>query len=102
VEDRLPFPLLGFDSHNGGEFLNHHLWAHMRERATPVAFTRSRPHHSDDNAHVEPKNWTWARQLLGLRAIGRSGLGGTDQPALPGGVGAVILPRLNNQAIQSE
>lgn len=27
--------------------------------------TRSRPYHSDDNAHVEQKNWMWARQLLG-------------------------------------
>jgi hypothetical protein len=65
VEERLPFDLLGFDSDNGGEFLNHHLWAYMRERKTPVQFTRSRPYHSDDNAHVEQKNWTWARQLLG-------------------------------------
>lgn len=65
VEARLPFGLLGFDSDNGGEFLNHHLWAYMRERQAPVEFTRSRPYHSDDNAHVEQKNWTWARQLLG-------------------------------------
>src|SRR6266403_321775 len=50
---------------DGGEFLNHHLWAYMRERQAPVEFTRSRPYHSDDNAHVEQKNWTWARQLLG-------------------------------------
>lgn len=65
VEKRLPFGLLGFDSDNGGEFLNRHLWAYMRERQEPVEFTRSRPYHSDDNAHVEQKNWTWARQLLG-------------------------------------
>jgi hypothetical protein len=65
VEERLPFALLGFDSDNGGEFLNHHLWTYMRERQAPVEFTRSRPYHSDDNAHVEQKNWTWARQLLG-------------------------------------
>src|SRR5688572_16441224 len=65
VEERLPFALLGFDSDNGGEFLNHHLWAYMRNRKVAVEFTRSRPYHSDDNAHVEQKNWTWARQLLG-------------------------------------
>jgi hypothetical protein len=65
VEERLPFALLGFDSDNGGEFLNHHLWTYMRERKRAVEFTRSRPYHSDDNAHVEQKNWTWARQLLG-------------------------------------
>ena len=65
VEERLPFALLGFDSDNGGEFLNHHLWSYMRKRKAAVEFTRSRPYHSDDNAHVEQKNWTWARQLLG-------------------------------------
>jgi len=65
VEERLPFPLLGFDSDNGSEFLNHHLWSYMRDRPHAVDFTRSRPYHSDDNAHVEQKNWTWARQLLG-------------------------------------
>lgn len=65
VEERLPFALLGFDSDNGSEFLNHHLWAYLRDRKRAVEFTRSRPYHSDDNAHVEQKNWTWARQLLG-------------------------------------
>jgi hypothetical protein len=65
VEERLPFVLLGFDSDNGGEFLNHHLWTYMRARKHAVEFTRSRPYHSNDNAHVEQKNWTWARQLLG-------------------------------------
>jgi hypothetical protein len=65
VEERLPFALLGFDSDNGGEFLNHHLHSYMINREAVVEFTRSRPYHSDDNAHVEQKNWTWARQLLG-------------------------------------
>lgn len=65
MEARLPFGLLGFDSDNGGEFLNHHLWTYMRARKAPVEFTRSRPYQSNDNAHVEQKNWTWARHLLG-------------------------------------
>lgn len=69
VEERLPFELLGFDTDNGGEFLNHHLWAYFRERKKRVEFTRSRPYHSDDNAHVEQKNWTWARQLLGYERL---------------------------------
>jgi hypothetical protein len=37
----------------------------MRDRPTRVDFTRWRPYHSDDNAHVEQKNWIWARQRLG-------------------------------------
>lgn len=65
MEGRLPFPLVGFDTDNGGEFLNYHLRDYLTLRKTAVAFTRSRPYHSDDNAHVEQKNWTWARQLLG-------------------------------------
>ncbi len=65
VEQRLPFPLVGFDTDNGGEFLNYHLRNYLTLREAAVEFTRSRPYHSDDNAHVEQKNWTWARQLLG-------------------------------------
>jgi hypothetical protein len=81
VEERLPFALLGFDSDNGGEFLNHHLWSYMRERKAAVEFTRSRPYHSDDNAHVEQKNWTWARQLLGC--------GRLEDPELVGPISAL-------------
>jgi hypothetical protein len=65
VEKALPFALLGFDCDNGGEFLNHHLWTYLAQRQSPVEFTRSRPYHKDDNAHVEQKNWAWPRQLLG-------------------------------------
>ena len=65
VEAELPFQLLGFDSDNGSEFLNHHLRDHFALRKKPVGFTRSRPYHKDDNAHVEQKNWMWPRQLLG-------------------------------------
>jgi hypothetical protein len=69
VETGLPFALLGFDCDNGGEFLNHHLWAYLAKREVPVEFTRSRPYHSDDNAHVEQKNWAWPRQLLGYSRL---------------------------------
>lgn len=65
VEASLPFRLLGLDFDNGGEWLNWHLIRHLQERAEPVRVTRSRPYHSDDNAHVEQKNWMWPRQLLG-------------------------------------
>jgi hypothetical protein len=65
VEKSLPFALLGFDCDNGSEFLNWTLIKHFQQRAKPVKFTRSRPYHKDDNAHVEQKNWMWPRQLLG-------------------------------------
>jgi len=65
IEKNLPFQLLGFDSDNGGEFLNYHLIRYFQERKKPVQFTRSRPYHKGDNAHVEQKNWTHVRQLFG-------------------------------------
>ena len=69
VEAALPFLLLGFESDNGGEFLNYPLWRYFSERAVPVSFTRSRPYHKNDNAHVEQKNWAHARQLLGYERL---------------------------------
>ena len=75
VEAARPFLLLGFDSDNGGEFLNYHLWRYFSERATPVSFTRSRPYHNNDNAHVEQKNWAHARQPLGPELVAEGLLG---------------------------
>ena len=69
IENSLPFTLLGFDSDNGSEFLNYHLLRHFHQREQPVQFTRSRPYHKDDNAHVEQKNWTHVRQWLGYQRL---------------------------------
>jgi hypothetical protein len=65
MEANLPFALLGLDSDNGGEFLNHHVMSWLQKRARPVFMTRSRPYKKDDNAHVEQKNWTHIRQWFG-------------------------------------
>lgn len=65
LEDSLPFALLGLDSDNGGEFLNHHVLRWLQKRPRPVFMTRSRPYKKDDNAHVEQKNWTHVRQNFG-------------------------------------
>ncbi len=65
VEESLPFALLGLDSDNGGEFINHHVLSWLQKRARPVFMTRSRPYKKDDNAHVEQKNWTHIRQWFG-------------------------------------
>ena len=69
IERALPFPLLGFDSDNGSEFLNRTLFRHFTKRKHPVQFTRSRAYHKDDNAHVEQKNWTHVRQWLGYQRL---------------------------------
>lgn len=65
IEASLPFSLLGLDSDNGGEFLNHHVLKWLQKRPQPVFMTRSRPFKKDDNAHVEQKNWTHVRQCFG-------------------------------------
>ena len=65
MEASLPFALLGLDFDNGSEWLNWSLIRYLQQRSPPVRVTRSRPYHSDDNAHVEQKNWMWPRQLLG-------------------------------------
>ncbi len=59
----LPFPLLGIDSDNGSEFLNAHLVRYCK--GLDVQFTRGRPYKKDDNAHIEQKNWTHVRKLVG-------------------------------------
>jgi hypothetical protein len=65
LEAQLPFALLGLDSDNGGEFINHHLAAYLEQRQEPVLFTRGRAYHSNDNARVEQRNWTHVRQHFG-------------------------------------
>ena len=59
----MPFPLLGLDSDNGSEFINHHLLAWCEQRQ--ITFTRSRPGNSGDGAHVEQKNWAVVRTVVG-------------------------------------
>jgi hypothetical protein len=59
----LPFAVQAIDSDNGGEFINHHLWRHCDKEK--IGFTRSRPYKKDDNAHIEQKNWTHVRKLIG-------------------------------------
>ena len=67
IEADLPFPLRGFDCDNGSEFLNWTILDHYTKRKRPVAYTRSREYHKNDNAHVEGKNWTHVRQYLGYQ-----------------------------------
>ena len=63
MRQALPFPLQGIDSDNGSEFINHHLVRYCRSQQ--IQFTRGRPYKKDDNAHIEQKNWTHVRRLLG-------------------------------------
>ena len=65
----LPFALLDLHSDNGGEFINHHLYAYCQRHR--ITFTRSRPYRKNDNAHVEQKNWTAVRRLVGYDRYAR-------------------------------
>lgn len=60
---RLPFPLLGIDSDNGGEFINGFLKSYCDERK--ITFTRCRPYKKNDQCHVEQKNGAVVRPLVG-------------------------------------
>ncbi len=59
----MPFPILGVDSDNGSEFINHHLLAWCEQRK--ITFTRSRPGNKNDSCHVEQKNWAIVRIVVG-------------------------------------
>lgn len=69
IEKGLPFKLRGFDTDCGSEFLNYHLIRYFSDRPKTkmIEFTRSRPYHKNDNAHVEQKNWTHVRQVFGYQ-----------------------------------
>jgi hypothetical protein len=63
IEQALPFKLLGIDSDNGSEFINYHLKTFCDRNN--IQFTRGRPYKKDDNAHIEQKNYTHVRKILG-------------------------------------
>jgi hypothetical protein len=63
VRQHLPFPLLGLDTDNGGEFINYDL-LHYCEKEK-ITFTRSRAYRKNDQAHVEEKNGSVVRRLVG-------------------------------------
>ncbi len=59
----LPFPLLGIDTDNGGEFINMELAAYCEQEH--ITFTRGRPRKSNDQCYVEQKNGQIVRQVVG-------------------------------------
>src|SRR5881409_3665970 len=63
VSWRLPFPLLGLDTDNGGEFINYELLRYCEDEK--ITFTRSRAYRKNDQAHVEEKNGSVVRRLVG-------------------------------------
>ena len=71
IEGILPFKIRGFASDSGCEFRNKDLLKYFNCRPCPIPFVRGRPNIKNDNAHVEQKNWTHVRQLLGYSRLDR-------------------------------
>lgn len=67
IAKRLPFSLKGIDPDNGSEFINWQLYNHCL--ANNIEFTRGRPYCKNDNAHIEQKNYTHVRKLMGYKRL---------------------------------
>ncbi len=59
----MPFPILGVDCDNGSDLINDDLLTWCQDRN--ITFTRSRPGNKNDGCHVEQKNWTVVRTVVG-------------------------------------
>jgi IS30 family transposase len=53
---RFPFPIVGIDSDNGSEFINHHLFEYCKNNK--ITFTRSRSGNSNDGAQLRHQRRT--------------------------------------------
>jgi hypothetical protein len=58
-----PFPILGIDTDNGGEFINEVVVAYCEREQ--ITFTRGRPYQKRDQCFVEQKNGAIVRQVVG-------------------------------------
>lgn len=66
-----PFTIQGFHADNGSEYVNHRVAGLLNKLL--VAFTKSRPRRSNDNALVESKNGSVVRKHLGYAHIPAQG-----------------------------
>lgn len=63
IIEEWPYPVWGLHTDNGAEFLSNQLLRFTKEKG--LQFTRSRPYKKNDNAHVEQKNRTLVREIVG-------------------------------------
>ena len=102
LEESLPFALLGLDSDNGGEFINHHLVAYLGQRPKPVLFTRGRPYRKNDNARVEQRNWTHVRQHFGYERYDNPQVAPLINRLCDGALGQLLNHFLPTQLLQEK
>lgn len=67
LEARFPFKVLGIDSDNDTLFINAHFWRMIQRRN--ITFTRSRAYRKNDQAHIEQKNWSTIRKIIGYQRL---------------------------------
>jgi hypothetical protein len=65
---QFPFPVRGFHSDNGSEFINHNIAGLLNKLL--IEQTKSRPRHSNDNGLAETKNGAIIRKHMGYDHIG--------------------------------
>jgi hypothetical protein len=93
----LPFPPRGFDTDNGGEFLNAELIASCARDG--IAFTRGRSYHKDDRCFAEPKNGAVVRHLAGYGPFHERAQPPPAHRAVPGGAAVrELLPAVDEAA----
>lgn len=67
LEEKFPFPILGIDSDNDILFIN---WHFMRmTKRKKITFTRSRAYRKNDQAHIEQKNFSTVRKIIGYQRL---------------------------------
>jgi hypothetical protein len=65
IRQRMPFPLLGFDTDNDSVFMNETIKTYCADAG--LVFTRCRPYRKNDQAWVEQKNGAVVRRAVGYR-----------------------------------
>jgi hypothetical protein len=63
IRRQLPMATRGIDSDNDGAFINDTLASYCTQQG--ITFTRSRPHHKNDQAWIEQKNGAVIRKMVG-------------------------------------
>lgn len=63
ADEMLPFRLQGIDTDCGSEFINHEVLDYCENNK--ITFTRARTHRKNDQAHVEEKNGSVVRRMVG-------------------------------------
>jgi hypothetical protein len=63
IREQMPVTTLGIDSDNDGAFINETVASYCQ--AEGLAFTRSRPHHKNDQSWIEQKNGAVIRRMVG-------------------------------------